>query len=82
MQEAPAKNVTALATPANSGLVTLEANIEKHHKNKEQELKNKIEEEAASVAKMQKKLEHARIELETDKTMLIRRKTLTSDKNE
>lgn len=36
VHEAPvAKNATALATPANSGLVTLEAQIEKHHKNKE-----------------------------------------------
>lgn len=48
IQDAPAANKNQTA-PANSGLVTLEAQIEKHHANKVSALQKKIKEEAASV---------------------------------
>ena len=79
VHDAPAnKNGTA---PADAGLVTLEANIEKHHTNKEHELQKKIKDETASVQKMEKKLQSARIELETDETMFLRHKEISSNKD-
>jgi len=71
-----------LATPANSGLITLEQQIEKHHHNKESELKKKIKMESDSVKKMQKEFNNARIELETDQAMLMRHHKLSSDSDD
>ena len=81
VHEAP-QNATAFATPANSGLITLEQQIEKHHHNKESELKKKIKMESDSVKLLQKDFNNARIELETDQAMLMRHHKLSSDSDD